>query len=685
MRGATSLKRSERHGQPPRRRVWSIRWIVSGAALAITVVTVLGVGGVAEHNARRALTQELESRLVLAARNLAMTSSRALLSDFPELTLTPILTEMKQTQPEQAFAAVVDLEDAVRGHAEARLLGTQLALPPTVRPEPTVASLRTGEQLLGDEALLVAAAPVIHPAGHRIGTAYVAFRRDHVEAVIARARRDQVIIVAAVLALGMIAVPLIVSMLLRPISVLRDGLERIGRGDLETRLELRDRTELGVLAETVNDMTTRLREAQEERLERERLAHEVELAREIQASLLPAHGLQVGRFAIQGSHRAAAEVGGDFFDVFALDGGKVGLVVADVSGKGLAGCLVASMLAALLRGYRKETSSPRELLVRLDDTLRGSLRPGTFVTMFYGVLDPADGSLIFASAGHSPLLVHRAATGRVEWYRTKGIPIGAVRNGLGRTLVDERIMLAPGDACVQFTDGVNEAFDPSGERQFGFDRLASAVGAVGSSPSEMLTRIRREVDAWTQGQPAHDDETLLVVAVAPAAAVARAEDPATVLAEARRRGHGTTLPASLDALGRLLEWIGSCPGLERLEKRDATLVETALYELCANVVEHGYGQDARRSLEVWWLPSETGEANGGLFVVVDQGRPFAPREAGVDFNQSSVRRRGRGIGLEIIRGAMRHVQYHPATNAGNVTILVFDPSKLRMEEEVSHG
>ena len=252
--------------------------------------------------------------------------------------------------------------------------------------------------------------------------------------------------------------------------------------------------------------------------------------------------------------------------------------------------------------------------------------------------------------------------------------------------MEERITLDPGDVCVQFTDGVNEAFDPSGERQFGFDRLANSVAAGGNSPLEVLSSIRRDVDAWTQGRVAFDDETLLVITAASRAAATASPDPSTVLVEARRRGRGITLPARLDALEGLRDWIATCSGLERLQSRSAALVETALYELCANVVEHGYAGDAAQSLEVWWLPSDARAAgSAGTFAVVDHGRPFSPREAAVDFSRASVRRRGRGIGLEIIRGAMRHVSYHPATEVGNVTILVFDPAKLPMEEEVAHG
>ena len=673
-------------GDPAPRRIVSIRWVVSGAALAMTAAAVVGVGAVAEHNTRRALTHELESRLVLSARNLAMTSSRALLSDFPELTLAPILSEMKATQPEQAFAAVVDLAGAVRGHANARLLGQAFELPQSLVPRATVSRLSPDERMFGDDSLLVAEAPVLHPAGHRIGTAYVGFRREYVEQVVADARRTQLLVVGLALLAGIIAIPLMLSVLLRPVGVLRAGLERIGRGDLQTPVRLEDRSEFGLLATTMNDMARRIREAQRESLERERLAREVELAREIQSSLLPADGLSVGAFRLEGSHRAAAEVGGDLYDMFPLAGGKVGLVIADVSGKGLAGCLVTSMLAALLRAYRTEYPSPRELLIRLDETLRDSLRPGTFVTMFYGVLDPADGSLLFASAGHCPLLVRRA-DGRLEWHRTTGIPVGAIRGeALARTLRDERVQLAPGDLAVQFTDGVNEAFDASGEHALGFEGIERAVAAGPATPREVVQRIRTAVDDWSGGGGRLDDETLLVIGVEGVRSSAVAgPDARALLAEARRRGTALTLPANLDALSRLQGWLPTCAGLEMPGPREAHVLHSALYELCANVVEHGYGFDRSRTLELLWLP-ETARpgAVAGRFLLVDQGRPFQPGSDRVDFRNPEARRRGRGIGLEIIRTVMRQVEHHVVPDMGNVTILSFRPSLL-MEEEVPNG
>lgn len=668
---------------PRARAVFGLRWIVAGVSLAITVAIVLVSGGVSEKEQRRALTRELEGRLVLSARNLAMTSSRALLSDFPELTLAPILTEMAGTQPEQAFAVVTDAGSVIRGHAEARRLGTAFQLPESVRPRGTGVPLRPDEELLGDAEIFVAASPVVHPAGHRIGTAYVAFRRDYVESVIADARRVHLAVFLAAVALGLLVVPFAMTRLLRPLGVLREGLERIGRGDLETPIRLRDRTELGLLADTVNDMTARIREAQRERLERERLAREVELAREIQSSLLPSAGLTAGAFRIEGSHRAAAEVGGDFYDVFPLPEGKVGLAVADVSGKGLGGCLVTFMLAALLRAYRSTESSPRQLLIRLDETLRGSLRPGTFVTMFYGILDPASGQLVFASAGHSPLLVRRA-NGAVEWHRTKGIPVGVGRGALAATLTDTRVELRAGDVAVQFTDGVNEAFDPPGEKQFGFEGLEAAVRETAAAgPDRILDRVRRDIDAWTRGGPAGDDETLLVVCAAPETVV----DPVALLERARRHGRGLRLPAVLEKLDGIHDWLSRCPEVAPLDSRTRKVLETAIYEVCANISEHGYEGRAGGTLELEWLPESDPGAAGvlGHILVVDEGAPFVAPASAVDFRDPGVRRRGRGLGLSIIRAAMKQVSYHPGTRAGNVTILSFEPSKPVPAEEVTHG
>lgn len=683
-----------------RERIFSIRWIVCGAAIALTSVSVLLVGGIAERRTREALTRELETRLILEARDLAVTSTRALLSEFPELTLQPILADMKSDVAGFVFAAVIDHENVIRAHPDARSLGREFQMPAGYVAEETDASLHDGEKLLADESTLLSTAPVRHPTGEVIGTAVVAVGRDTIDAVIREGRRNQILLLVGLLGGGILSSFVLMSILMRPLGSLREGLERIGRGDLGTPVSLKDRTEFGLLASTMNEMAARIRDAQAEMLENERLSHELELAREIQSSLLPATGMHAGEYTVEGFHRDAAEVGGDFYDIFPLPDGQIGLAIADVSGKGLAGCLVAAMLSALLGAFRGEGGSPRATLLLLEKYLVRTLRPGTFVTMFYGALDLATGRLTFVSAGHNPLILVRAKTGSAEIVKTKGIPLGAVRGGAFASMLEEKtIELAPGDVVVQFTDGVSEAFDPAGLEQFGIERLRKAAEKKALHGSRaVIDAIRESLRRWTQDSAPFDDETLIVLSRSPA------EDPgsfapedfdpsvsaAELVARSRRDGQPILIPARLDALSGLKEWISACRDLGELSLSERTVLESALYEICANIIEHGYREDATQQLEMSWLPADSpksapgdvaGRVREGFFILVDRAEPFAPiflRD--VNLKDPAVRKRGRGLGFEIIRGAMEEVTVHPETPDGNVTVLRFDPAKVRVEE-----
>jgi serine phosphatase RsbU (regulator of sigma subunit)/anti-sigma regulatory factor (Ser/Thr protein kinase) len=677
-----------------------MRWIVSGAAIALTTVSVIGVGAVAERNARAALGRELQNRLLLAARNLALASSGALLSDFPELTLSPILAELVRTQPELELAVVVDLEEKIRGHADARRIGSKLELPVDLLPVDPIAEILSGESVLSSPSLLAGSVPVAHAGGNRVGRAVVAIQQSYIDEVIASAREKQLAFLAVLLALAIGLAFVLMSVLMRPIGALREGLERIGRGDLDTPVRLKDRTELGLLAETMNRMSKDLREAQKERIERERLAREVELAREIQSSLLPSAPARIGKMVIHGAHRAAAEVGGDYYDVLPLADGRTAFAIADVSGKGLAGCLVTSMLSALLRAFRDMESSPKALLVRLEKELSHSLRPGTFITMFYGILDPRTGEILFASAGHCPLLVLRK-DGKAEWLKSPGTPIGALRGGaLAKTLCDERIVLGSEDLLIQYTDGINEAFDMSGKNQFGLKRLEeSAVRSSKEGCAAVIDGILRDVARWVGDQPPLDDETLLVLGceARDSAGDERAIEVGLLkrIEDLSRRSECLRLKANLESLSGIRDWLLARPAFAGLDSRTFHAVESAVYELCANVVEHGYGKDATQSLDLYWLANEgregprearSPERRGcGRFVVVDHGKRFRPEGRRIDLNDPSVRRRRRGFGLEIIQEVMSQVSFQPSTPLGNVTVLEFDPEEVWAAEEVSHG
>jgi serine phosphatase RsbU (regulator of sigma subunit)/anti-sigma regulatory factor (Ser/Thr protein kinase) len=683
----------------PRRPVWSIRWIVACAAVVLTTLVVLGVSGFMEKRTRDVLAREIESRLMLQARNLALTSSGAIVTDYPELTLAPLVREMQTRQHELTLVVVLDRAGNIQGHSDVRLLSGPFTPPPGIVPVPTTAPLGPHESISGNAEILMASAPILNSRGEILGTALVGLSRAYVDEALSQIRRQQFLILAGFLLAGAALSFGLMSILLRPIGALRAGIERIGRGDLSTPLRLRDRTEFGLLAEEVNGMASALKKAQEEMVERERLAREMELARQIQRSILPSGQTVVGDFVIHGGHWAAAEVGGDYYDVIPLPDGNVALAVADVSGKGLAGCLITAMIFSLLRALRSIHASPAELLAVLDERLGETLQRGSFVTMFYGELDSKSGRLVYSSAGHNPILVYRARTGRTEWHRSKGIPLGAIRGGaIRRTLEDAVIDLAADDVLVQFTDGINETTDLSGQ-EFGFERMEKAVlEAAPSGAHEVVSRLHGAVAKWRGDGAPMDDETVLVVSregsaktgggAAPGGSALGLLEALGRFAEAKKHGQSIQLPATLDSLTGIRAWLDRSGALRGLSPGAADMLDLALYEVCANVAEHGYGQDAARSFELWWMPIEAkaGPAPRGQFFIRDQGRPFRPdRSKETDYHDPSVRKRGRGFGLDIIYRTMTAVAYHPGTNVGNMTILEWDPRKVDQPDEVRHA
>jgi serine phosphatase RsbU (regulator of sigma subunit)/anti-sigma regulatory factor (Ser/Thr protein kinase) len=613
---------------------------------------------------------------------------------------------MEERQPELGLVVITDHEGRIQGHADSRMLGETFNLLEGLKEEPTSRPLAPGESMVGDTELVVASAPVHHLNGQVIGMAAVGLRRGYVDEILGAARKQQIFVLSVVLALGVVAALLLMTLLLRPVGVLRRGLERIGRGDLETPVLLRDRTEFGMLADSVNVMASRLKQAQVDLLEKERLAHELDLAREIQASLLPSSKTVTEGFVIEGANEAAFEVGGDYYDIFHLRDGKIGLTVADVAGKGLAGCMVMSMLSALLAAYRDRYESPSQLLTKLDERLGEKLSRGTFITMFYGVLDPKSGRLTYASAGHLPAYVFRKGSRQVKQTCEGGIPLGAIRGGvIASTLRDETIELRPGDMLVQYTDGINEAFEASGQEQFGFKRITEVLsGAAPQGCAAVLSGLREAVQSWRGENERMDDETLLVVSrevcvpveiPAPAAEENLMDEKADALRwlnEARERGERLGLRADLDQLHLVREWVSARRQFEGFESERVDLLATAVYEACANIAEHGYEQDTSREFELWWIPDgeqpvERRTTSRGRFIILDHGKPFSAENwVATDFEDPKVWRRSRGFGLDIIHRVMSRVVYRPSTPAGNLTLLAFDLSALAVEKkEMPHG
>ena len=252
-----------------------------------------------------------------------------------------------------------------------------------------------------------------------------------------------------------------------------------------------------------------VRQQQLEAQERERIEQELKVARLIQQTLLPKETPKLSGYELAAYYRPAREVGGDFYDFLELGDGRFGLVVGDVTDKGVPAAIVMATTRTLLRAAAQRLDSPGEVLERTNDVLVQDIPPNMFVTCLYAILDPETGRLVYANAGHDLPYRRRAGTkGLAEELRATGMPLGLMP-GMGYE--EKEIYLQKGEGILFYSDGLVEAHDPRRE-MFGFPRLQGLVGAHRSGGSSLVAFLLSELVRFTgEGWEQEDDITLVTL------------------------------------------------------------------------------------------------------------------------------------------------------------------------------
>jgi phosphoserine phosphatase RsbU/P len=212
-------------------------------------------------------------------------------------------------------------------------------------------------------------------------------------------------------------------------------------------------------------------------------------------------------FALCGWNRPARQVGGDYYDIFARDDGRVGLVVGDVSGKGMPAALMVSTLHSALRLLFDQTGFGPTLLERLNRHILDSSAANKFINLLLAQLDPATGDLLYLNAGHNPGLLLRRG-GEVVELGSSGLPLGLLP---GSRFQARSLIVAPGDLLCLYTDGITEAESPA-EEEFGSARLLAALREHRELPlGDLLEAIQEATARHCQGLPQGDDQTLVLL------------------------------------------------------------------------------------------------------------------------------------------------------------------------------
>jgi serine phosphatase RsbU (regulator of sigma subunit)/uncharacterized protein (UPF0333 family) len=481
---------------------------ISGIILTLMLLT----GYVVSTQYVKTVTQNILDKLLVQTRSYSEPAGKLIIAadGADALLLSNICKKLSNDNQDIYWAGITDKEGFFLAHTDIK----QVVVAGRMRPVSTNESpitLRLGEEFDIRADTIHISVP-IREGGVVVGKLTVAASTEPIH----RARNASILLVA-VITMVMILTGISITMValrhkLRPISVITDHLKNIDFNNVSFNIPITSKNEFGYLAETIRVMGSKLNIAQKELIEKERMSRELEIAREIQANILPKASPSGAHFDLAVTYGSAKEVGGDYYDFIDFDEDQLGILVADVSGKSLPGMLVMLLTRDIIKQLTRSIRQPTELLAALNRELLVNIKKGMFVTMFFGILDKRTGKFCFASAGHNPLILLKRETGKAQLIKTKGFPLGMVDPVMFEKRIEGgEITLSGNDWLILYTDGINEAQNSLGE-EFGIERLVASIESYQDlTPRRFVRELLGQHELFVGDAEQYDDITLLAI------------------------------------------------------------------------------------------------------------------------------------------------------------------------------
>ena len=502
---------------------------------------------------------------------------------------------------------------------------------------------RTESYLEG--SLLKVAAPIGEEEGELKGGAIlVTLPTDRVQADIREETQLAVVVSAFVFLLGSAIAIFGAKTISTPIVNLTDMTRRIAGGDFNQRIDIPAKNEIGALASSFNEMTRRLNDSIENLKEttaaKERIESELQIAHEIQMSMVPKIFLPFpdrNEFDIFATLVPAKEVGGDLYDFFFIDDDHLCFAVGDVSGKGVPASLFMAVTKTLFRATAGNSGTPGEILARLNAEICRDNESCMFVTFFCAILNIRTGQVDYSNGGHNmPYYLHRGGVSPLQ--NAGGRALGVVEQS---PYVSGRMVLNPGEALLLYTDGVTEAMDPS-DTLYSDQRLERFLASNrSSSPRQIIGDLVSDVRHFAGGAPQSDDITVLAL---------------LYFGTTKKMGEELEIKlnnkvSELERFNQTLREFGQHHGLAPRLVHDLNL---ALEEILTNIISYGYTDNREHEIKVR-LSVQPGEVKAE---VEDDGQPFNPLEAPEpDAAKPLEERTIGGLGIHLVRKLMDGLEY----------------------------
>ncbi|NIO05757.1 MAG: SpoIIE family protein phosphatase [Proteobacteria bacterium] len=350
--------------------------------------------------------------------------------------------------------------------------------------------------------------PIKNHAGEIIGMLYVG-TKEKFFIPLRRSMVTQIYLIAS----GALVVSIFLSLLFsrtitRPIVQIIEKSKIIAKGDLETKIDVERRDELGDLATALNQMTSQLLEVRKDLLAKNRMARELEIAYTIQQRLLVEEFPTVMGLEIASDSLPATEVGGDFYDFLKLTDGKSHIVIGDVAGKGMSAAMFMGIVRSIIRAESTESPDAAEVMRKSNRLVCLDAKSGMFVTVFYATFDERTAVLEYCNAGHAYPLLYDPGKEKFEYLNTEGRPLGITEES---TYESKTHRLEAGQLVILYTDGIVESVDAS-NTPFGEERIREVIAkSSDASPREIIQKIKASIATHSGTAPQSDDMTLIVL------------------------------------------------------------------------------------------------------------------------------------------------------------------------------
>ena len=502
-----------------RKKSIGLRFKFSLLIVSLILVLTVGISTILSYvtinKEKKHLSSQMIDKAKITLENITNVAREAILSN-DELLLISVIAKTMDNK-DIKYTVILDNENRVIAHSDinqkGKILNDELTLKASKANHIIVEPEFNPEKLA---RLYNFASPVFF-SNKRIGTVRLGYSTESIFKAIEESKKDSIystiMVTILTIMIGIISAVVMATITIKPIKILAKGAYIIGSGNLDYKIHVKAKDEIGILADEFNRMTERLALYQKEMEEKAKLDEQIEIAKTIQQNLIPSGGIDNDFVSVGGFYKAATGVGGDYYD-FIMKNDKYGLIISDVAGKGVPASLMMTMIRTVFRSLiNSGIIYPPRIVTLINNTLISDIASDRFATLLFGIYDHKKRVFQYTNAGYGPIMLFRKEKNKcllVEPQKSS-IPIGVMPDV--KYLEENPIKLSEGDALILFTDGIHEARNER-EEEYGMERLANIVPELSKNDAtSMANSIIEDVMKFVGNAEQYDDMTLLVLKV----------------------------------------------------------------------------------------------------------------------------------------------------------------------------